>query len=107
MIQEKAASVSATGSDSDSEEGAKKRPAFLDMLLKTTYDDGSRMSHQDIQEEVDTFMFRVGADDRILSVTKTTENPPEMIELTRLFPLPRPPVFDDPHGRDTTRRRPP
>lgn len=30
------------------------------MLLKTTYEDGSNMSHQDIQEEVDTFMFEVG-----------------------------------------------
>ncbi|XP_037328235.1 cytochrome P450 4V2 [Pungitius pungitius] len=58
VIQEKAASVSAGDPDSDSEQGAKKRPAFLDMLLKTTYDDGSRMSHRDIQEEVDTFMFR-------------------------------------------------
>ncbi|TNM85768.1 hypothetical protein fugu_008039 [Takifugu bimaculatus] len=28
------------------------------MLLKTTDEDGNKMSHRDIQEEVDTFMFR-------------------------------------------------
>ncbi|TMS23071.1 Cytochrome P450 4V2 [Larimichthys crocea] len=27
------------------------------MLLKATYEDGNKMTHQDIQEEVDTFMF--------------------------------------------------
>ncbi|XP_072319698.1 cytochrome P450 4V2-like [Eucyclogobius newberryi] len=43
--------------DSDSESDKKKRRAFLDMLLKTTDDEGNSMSHQDIQEEVDTFMF--------------------------------------------------
>ncbi|XP_054460197.1 cytochrome P450 4V2 [Anoplopoma fimbria] len=58
VIQERAESISNTDSDSDSKEGKKKRQAFLDMLLKTTYEDGKRMSHQDIQEEVDTFMFR-------------------------------------------------
>lgn len=47
-------------SDSDSDHGRKKRQAFLDMLLKTTDEDGNKMSHGDIQEEVDTFMFRVG-----------------------------------------------
>lgn len=46
--------------ESDSETDGKKRRAFLDMLLKTTDDKGNSMSHQDIQEEVDTFMFEVG-----------------------------------------------
>lgn len=47
-------------SDSDSDQGVKKRRAFLDMLLQAVDEDGNKMSHQDIQEEVDTFMFEVG-----------------------------------------------
>ncbi|XP_077460613.1 cytochrome P450 4V8 [Stigmatopora argus] len=35
----------------------RKRRAFLDMLLQTKDQDGNAMSHGDIQEEVDTFMF--------------------------------------------------
>ncbi|KAL7404326.1 hypothetical protein ABVT39_013145 [Epinephelus coioides] len=58
VIHERAENISNTESDSDSDAGAKKRRAFLDMLLKTTDEDGNGMSHQDIQEEVDTFMFR-------------------------------------------------
>ncbi|XP_045904160.1 cytochrome P450 4V2 [Micropterus dolomieu] len=58
VIRERAEKISYTESESDSDHGAKKRHAFLDMLLKTTDEDGNRMSHQDIQEEVDTFMFR-------------------------------------------------
>lgn len=57
VIHERAENISYV---SDSDQGKKKRRAFLDMLLKTTDEDGNRMSHQDIQEEVDTFMFRVG-----------------------------------------------
>ncbi|KAA0709318.1 Cytochrome P450 4V2 [Triplophysa tibetana] len=43
--------------DSDSEQRPRKRQAFLDMLLKTTDENGKNLSHADIQEEVDTFMF--------------------------------------------------
>lgn len=45
--------------DRGSDQTKKKRRAFLDMLLKTTDEDGNKMTHQDIQEEVDTFMFEV------------------------------------------------
>ncbi|XP_029356961.1 cytochrome P450 4V8 [Echeneis naucrates] len=58
VIRERAEDISNAESDSNSDQGMRKRQAFLDMLLKTTYEDGSKMSHQDIQEEVDTFMFR-------------------------------------------------
>uniref|UniRef100_A0A8C1LMK8 Cytochrome P450, family 4, subfamily V, polypeptide 7 n=1 Tax=Cyprinus carpio TaxID=7962 RepID=A0A8C1LMK8_CYPCA len=44
---------------SEPDQGPRKRQAFLDMLLKTTYEDGKNLSHEDIQEEVDTFMFEV------------------------------------------------
>ncbi|XP_072318939.1 cytochrome P450 4V2-like [Eucyclogobius newberryi] len=42
---------------SNGEADGKKRRAFLDMLLKTVDEEGNSMSQQDIQEEVDTFMF--------------------------------------------------
>lgn len=61
VIRERAENISSTESESDSDSGTKKRQAFLDMLLKTVDEEGKGMSHQDIQEEVDTFMFRVGA----------------------------------------------
>uniref|UniRef100_UPI003AAE9A0B cytochrome P450 4V8 n=1 Tax=Centroberyx gerrardi TaxID=166262 RepID=UPI003AAE9A0B len=58
VIYERAEYISYIESDSESDQGIRKRRAFLDMLLKTTDEDGNKLSHQDIQEEVDTFMFR-------------------------------------------------
>ena len=58
VIQERAENISYI-EESDSDECTKKRQAFLDMLLKATDEDGNTMSHPDIQEEVDTFMFEV------------------------------------------------
>lgn len=68
MIKERAENVSSAESDSDSDQGSKKRRAFLDMLLKAVDEDGNKMSHQDIQEEVDTFMFEVGGSKYLQSV---------------------------------------
>ena len=52
--------MSSCKSDSDTDRNTKKRRAFLDMLLMTEDEDGNKLSHQDIREEVDTFMFEVG-----------------------------------------------
>lgn len=60
MINERAEYISYIESDSESDQGMRKRRAFLDMLLKTTDEDGKNLTHKDIQEEVDTFMFEVG-----------------------------------------------
>ncbi|XP_026773129.2 cytochrome P450 4V2 isoform X2 [Pangasianodon hypophthalmus] len=56
VIKERAEYAS-EGSDNESDHGLRKRRAFLDMLLKTKDDAGAVLSHEDIQEEVDTFMF--------------------------------------------------
>ncbi|XP_072920641.1 cytochrome P450 4V7 [Hemitrygon akajei] len=46
------------GSDSDSELQSKKKcKAFLDVLLSATYENGEKLSQQDIKEEVNTFIF--------------------------------------------------
>ncbi|XP_070683845.1 cytochrome P450 4V8 [Pempheris klunzingeri] len=58
VINERVENISSIESDDDSDQIMKKRRAFLDMLLMATDEDGNRMSHEDIQEEVDTFMFR-------------------------------------------------
>ncbi|XP_061684889.1 cytochrome P450 4V2 [Syngnathoides biaculeatus] len=55
VIRERAESLKL---EDQTEPETRKRRAFLDMLLKTKDEDGNAMSHQDIQEEVDTFMFR-------------------------------------------------
>ncbi|XP_041950691.1 cytochrome P450 4V2-like [Alosa sapidissima] len=57
VIKERAEHMTGVESDSEPDQGGRKRHAFLDMLLKTTDEDGNYLSHEDIQEEVDTFMF--------------------------------------------------
>uniref|UniRef100_A0AAY3ZVX5 Cytochrome P450 4V2 n=1 Tax=Denticeps clupeoides TaxID=299321 RepID=A0AAY3ZVX5_9TELE len=57
VIYERAEYIAYIESDSESDQGMRKRRAFLDMLLKTTDEDGNKLTHKDIQEEVDTFMF--------------------------------------------------
>lgn len=59
VIREREEYISNIESDSESDEGRRKRRAFLDMLLKTTDEHGNKLTPKDIQEEVDTFMFEV------------------------------------------------
>ncbi|XP_014711251.1 cytochrome P450 4V2 [Equus asinus] len=43
--------------DGGSAPSKNKRRAFLDLLLNVTDDEGNKLSHEDIRQEVDTFMF--------------------------------------------------
>jgi len=52
----------------DDEIGAKKRLAFLDVLLQSTID-GEALSNRDIREEVDTIMFE-GLKDALMAWEK-------------------------------------
>ncbi|KAL2077679.1 hypothetical protein ACEWY4_027183 [Coilia grayii] len=57
VITERAKQMTSVEPDSELNHGSRRRRAFLDMLLKARDEDGNYLSHRDVQEEVDTFMF--------------------------------------------------
>ncbi|KAJ8913514.1 hypothetical protein NQ315_017064 [Exocentrus adspersus] len=57
VIDERIRSKSSKGISKSKEDGAKKKVAFLDLLLESTTLEGKGLTRAELREEVDTFMF--------------------------------------------------